>query len=51
MPPGLTGRQLIVRTWLGAAHLDIATEAGVVLTRHHRAPDGAGALVRDGEFR
>jgi hypothetical protein len=47
VPPGMTGRELIVRSPLGSPHLEVATEAGVVLARHHRAPDGAGAVIRD----
>lgn len=47
VPPGMTGRELIVRCPLGQPLLEVATEAGVVLARHHRAPDGAGALIRD----
>jgi hypothetical protein len=43
----MTGRELIVRSPLGSPHLEVATEAGVVLARHHRAPDGAGAVIRD----
>jgi transposase len=48
VPPGMTGRELIVSARLGSALVEIATEAGVVLARHRRAPDGAGAVVRDG---
>ncbi|HEV7451083.1 MAG TPA: IS21 family transposase, partial [Pseudonocardiaceae bacterium] len=47
VPPGMAGRELIVRSPLGSPHLEVATEAGVVLARHHRAPDGAGAVIRD----
>ncbi|MGH3504296.1 MAG: Mu transposase domain-containing protein [Nocardioidaceae bacterium] len=47
VPPGMTGRQLIVTTRLGDTHLQVATEAGVVLARHRRASDGVGAVVRD----
>jgi transposase len=47
VPPGMSGRELIVRSPLGQPLLEVATEAGVVLARHRRAPDGAGALIRD----
>lgn len=47
VPPGMAGRELIVRSQLGQPLLEVATEAGVVLARHHRAPDGAGAVIRD----
>jgi len=47
VPPGMTGRELIVSAQLGQAHLEVATEAGVVLARHHRGVDGAGAVIRD----
>jgi transposase len=47
VPPGMPGRELIVSVRLGSPLLEVATETGVVLARHHRAPDGAGAVVRD----
>jgi hypothetical protein len=47
VPPGMAGRELIVSARLGAAHLEVATEAGAVLARHLLAPPGAGAVVRD----
>ena len=55
VPPGMTGRELIVSTRLGSGLVEVAAAgsgvasggAGVVLARHHRAPDGAGAVVRD----
>jgi hypothetical protein len=47
VPPGMAGRELIVSAQLGQAHLEVATEAGVVLARHHRGVDGAGAVIRD----
>src|SRR5450759_1487194 len=46
VPPGLAGTTVQVAHRLGAATLDIAAGA-VVLARHHREPDGAGAIVRD----
>ena len=47
VPPGHAGRQVIVRHKLGAATLDVMTAAGTVRARHHREPDGAGAISRD----
>jgi hypothetical protein len=48
VPPGLSGRELIVSARLGSGIVEVATETGVVLARHCRARDGAGAVVRDG---
>jgi hypothetical protein len=45
VPPGHTGRRLLVRHRLGDAVLEVLTDTGVVLARHRRAPDGAGAVV------
>ena len=45
VPPGHTGRRLLVRHRLGELFLDVVTDTGVVLARHRRAPDGAGAVV------
>jgi transposase len=47
VPPGMPGRQLIVSARLGSGLVEVATETGVVLARHRRSPDGAGAVVRD----
>ena len=47
VPPGMSGRELIVSARLGSGLVEVATEAGVVLARHRRGPDGAGAVVRD----
>lgn len=47
VPPGMAGRELSVSVRLGEPHLQVATEAGVVLARHRLAPAGAGAVVRD----
>ena len=47
VPPGMSGRELIVSARLGSGLVEVATETGVVLARHRRAPDGAGAVVRD----
>jgi len=51
VPPGLSGRELIVSARLGSGLVEVATAgsggAGVVLARHRRAPDGAGAVIRD----
>jgi hypothetical protein len=45
VPPGHTGRQVLVRHRLGDVALEVVTDTGVVLARHRRAPDGAGAVV------
>ena len=45
VPPGHTGRRLLVRHRLGELFLDVVTDTGVVLARHRRAPDGAGAAM------
>lgn len=45
VPPGHTGRRLLVRHRLGELTLEVVTDTGVVLARHRRAPDGAGAVV------
>ncbi|HEX9499151.1 MAG TPA: helix-turn-helix domain-containing protein [Mycobacterium sp.] len=45
VPPGHTGRRLLVRHRLSALTVDVVTDTGVVLARHRRAPDGAGAVV------
>ena len=47
VPPGMPGRELIVSSRLGSGIVEVASETGVVLARHRRAPDGAGAVVRD----
>jgi hypothetical protein len=36
-----------VMSRLGSAFIDITTISGIVIARHHRAPDGAGAVIRD----
>jgi len=46
VPPGLTGATVSVRHRLGAVTLDVVAANDVVLARHERAPDGAGAVVR-----
>jgi transposase len=48
VPPGLRGAKVTVTHRLGSAELAIATASGAVIARHRRAPDGAGAVVRDG---
>jgi len=45
VPPGHTGRRVLVRHRLGELTLEVATDTGVVLARHRRAPDGAGAVI------
>ena len=51
VPPGLAGAQVQCRRRLGTATLEICSAAGVLLTAHRLAPDGAGALVRTAEHR
>ena len=46
VPPGHTGRRVLVHHRLGDTVLEVATDTGVVLARHRRAADGAGAVVR-----
>jgi transposase len=48
VPPGLGGATVTVTHRLGSAEVAIATASGAVIARHRRAPDGAGAVVRDG---
>lgn len=45
VPPGHTGRRLLVRHRLGEFTVDVVADTGVVLARHRRAPDGTGAVV------
>jgi|SRR5215469_249639 len=47
VPPGLRGATVTVTHRLGSAEVAIATASGAVIARHRRAPDGAGAVVRD----
>jgi transposase len=47
VPPGLRGAAVTVTHRLGSAELAIATASGAVIAAHRRAPDGAGAVVRD----
>jgi transposase len=47
VPPGLPGTVVTVTHRLGSPDLAIVTTSGAVIARHRRAPDGAGALVRD----
>ena len=47
--PGRGGATVIVTHRLGTATLDVATAGGVVLARHHRRPDSAGAVIRHDE--
>lgn len=48
---GLEGAGVLVRHRLGDGHLEIVSPLGVVLARHHREPDGAGAIRRLEEHR
>ena len=47
VPPGLSGATGTVTHRLGSEQVAIATASGAVIARHRRAPDGAGAVVRD----
>ena len=47
--PGRAGATVIVTHRLGTATLDVVTARGVVLARHRRRPDSAGAVVRHDE--
>jgi hypothetical protein len=46
-PPEMVANTVNVVSRLGSAFIDITTLSGIVIARHHRAPDGAGAVVRD----
>ena len=47
--PGRAGTTVVVTHRLGTATLDVVTARGVVLARHRRRPDSAGATVRHDE--
>jgi hypothetical protein len=47
VPPELARAQITVSHRLGAAHIELATSSGIIIARHHLAPAGAGATVRD----
>jgi transposase len=47
VPPGLGGARVQVRHRLGADTLRIVTAGGATVAVHHRAPDGAGRVIRD----
>jgi transposase len=47
VPPGLGGTRVQVRHRLGADELRIVTAGGATVAVHHRAPDGAGRVIRD----
>ena len=47
VPPGMPGAQVIVRHRLGADQLRVVTGTGATVAVHRRAPNGAGATVRD----
>jgi hypothetical protein len=49
VPPGHGGQLVAVRHKLGTTTLDVVTGGGVLLARHLREPDGAGAIVRTDE--
>lgn len=46
LAPGMPGATVTVRHRLTEPMIDIATASGVVIARHRREPDGAGAIVR-----
>lgn len=47
--PGRAGESVLVSHRLGSATLDISTQAGITLARHHRESDGAGVISRHDE--
>jgi len=47
VPPELARAQITVSHRLGAASIELATSGGIIIARHHLAPAGAGATVRD----
>jgi transposase len=47
VPPGLGGAQVTARVRLGSDQVRIVTASGATIAVHRRAPDGAGAMVRD----
>jgi transposase len=47
VPPGLGGAQVHISHRLGADTLRIVTAGGATVAVHHRAPDGAGRVIRD----
>ena len=47
--PGMAGTTVTVAHRLGTATLDIVSAGGVVLARHRRQPDSAGAVIRHDE--
>ena len=47
--PGMAGTTVTVAHRLGTATLDIVSPGGVVLARHRRRPDSAGAVIRHDE--
>lgn len=46
VPPRLAATTVTVTRRVGQEPRDIVAATGAVLARHHRHPDGAGALVR-----
>ena len=47
VPPGMGGAQVVVRIRLGSDQVRVVTAAGATVALHRRAPDGAGAVIRD----
>jgi transposase len=46
-PPEVVLNTVNVVWRMGSAFIDLTTPSGIVIGRHHRAADGAGAVVRD----
>ena len=47
VPPELARAQITVAHRLGTAGIELATSSGIIIARHHLAPAGAGATIRD----
>jgi hypothetical protein len=47
VPPELARAPITVSHRLGATGIELATSGGIIIARHHLAPAGAGAAVRD----
>ncbi len=47
--PGKSGSTVTVTHRLGETALEVRTDRGLVLARHHREPDGAGVIARHDE--
>jgi len=51
VPPGLVGREVAVRVRVGFPDIEVIAATGQIVATHHRAPDGAGVVVRSEEHR